>query len=128
MTAMRIRIRAFTLIELLVVLAIIATLLSLVAPRYFKSIDRAKEVTLKENLFTLRDALDKYYDDKGRYPNTLDELVAARYLRRVPQDPITESESSWVPVSAPDPAKGGIASVKSGAAGVASSGVPFAEF
>lgn len=125
---MRFRFRAFTLIELLVVLAIIATLLTLVAPRYFKSVDRSKEVALKENLFTLRDALDKYYDDKGRYPGTLDELVTGRYLRRVPIDPITESDTSWVPVAAPDATKVGIANVKSGATGVASSGVPFVEF
>ena len=104
---MRLRIRAFTLIELLVVLAIIATLLSLVAPRYFKSIDRSKEVVLKENLFTLRDALDKYYDDKGRYPNVLEELVAGRYLRQVPIDPITESSTSWIVDADPERAVAG---------------------
>ncbi len=120
--------RAFTLIELLVVLAIIATLLSLVAPRYFKSIDRAKEAALQENLFTLRDALDKYHEDKGRYPNTLEDLVAGRYLRKVPVDPITESSESWVTVAPPDAAKGGIFNVKSGATGVAASGVPFEKF
>lgn len=120
--------RAFTLIELLVVLAIVATLLSLVSPRYFKSIDRAKEAALQENLFTLRDALDKYHEDKGRYPNTLEELVAGHYLRKVPVDPITESNSSWIPVAPPDAGKGGIFNVKSGAPGAAASGVPFAEF
>lgn len=120
--------RAFTLIELLVVLAIIATLLSLVTPRYFKSIDRAKEAALQENLFTLRDALDKYHEDKGRYPNTLEDLVAGRYLRKVPVDPITESSTSWIPVAPPDATKGGIFNVKSGATGAAGSGVPFAEF
>ncbi len=119
---------AFTLIELLVVLAIVATLLSLVSPRYFKSIDRAKEAALQENLFTLRDALDKYYDDKGRYPNTLEDLVAGRYLRKVPIDPITENSESWIPVAPPDAAKGGIFNVKSGATGASASGKPFAEF
>jgi general secretion pathway protein G len=125
---MIIRPRAFTLIELLVVLAIIATLLSLVAPRYFKSIDRAKEAALQENLFTLRDALDKYHEDKGRYPNTLEELVSGRYLRKVPVDPITESSESWITVAPPDATKGGIFNVKSGAEGMAVSGTPFAEF
>lgn len=120
--------RAFTLIELLVVLAIIATLLSLVSPRYFKSIDRAKEAALQENLFTLRDALDKYHEDKGRYPNTLEDLVAGRYLRKVPVDPITESSTSWISVAPPDANKGGIFNVKSGATGAALSGMPFAEF
>jgi general secretion pathway protein G len=120
--------RAFTLIELLVVLAIVATLLSLVAPRYFKSIERAKETALQENLVTLRGALDKYYEDKGRYPATLDELVSGRYLRRMPVDPITENTTSWIPVPPPDATKGGIFNVKSGAPGTSSSGVPFADF
>jgi general secretion pathway protein G len=124
----RLRTQAFTLIELLVVLAIVATLLSLVSPRYFKSIDRAKEAALKENLFTLRDALDKYHEDKGRYPNALEELVSERYLRKVPVDPITESSSSWIPVPPADATKGGIFNVKSGAEGAAATGIPFAEF
>jgi len=120
--------RAFTLIELLVVLAIVATLLALVSPRYFKSIDRAREAALQENLFTLRDALDKHFEDKGRYPNTLDELVSGRYLRKVPVDPIVENNTSWILVTPPDATKGGVFDVKSGAPGAASTGVPFAEF
>lgn len=120
--------RAFTLIELLVVFAIIATLLSLVTPRYFKSVDRAKEIALRENLLTLRDALDKYYDDKGRYPNALDDLVSARYLKQIPIDPLTDSSSTWIIVPPPDTSKGGVFNVKSGAAGNASNSIPFGEF
>lgn len=119
---------AFTLIELLVVFAIIATLLSLVAPRYFKSIDHAKEVALRENLVTLRDALDKYYDDTGRYPNALDDLVSAKYLRSIPVDPVTDSQSSWIILPPQDVKKGAVFDVKSGATGTASSGVPYSEF
>ena len=120
--------RGFTLIELLVVFAIIATLLSLVAPRYFQSIDRSKEAALQENLATLRQALDKYQDDTGKYPNTLEDLVKARYLRKVPLDPVTESVDTWVIVSPPDSKKGGIFNVKSGAAGNSTSGKPYGDF
>jgi general secretion pathway protein G len=120
--------RAFTLIELLVVFAIIATLLTLVAPRYFKSIDRAKETALKENLVTMRDALDKYHGDTGRYPATLEDLVTSRYLRRVPLDPIADSETSWIIIAPADASKGAVYNVKSGATGNASNGVPYADF
>ena len=125
---MRSRQRAFTLIELLVVFAIIATLLSYVAPRYFKSVDRSKEIALRENLVTLRQALDKFQDDKGKYPNSLDELVSARYLRIIPIDPVTESSSTWVLIARTDSAKPGISDVKSGATGNSSTGMPFSEF
>src|SRR5712675_321758 len=69
----------FTLIELLVVLAIIATLLTLAVPRYFGSVEKSKEAVLKQNLATLRDSLDKYYGDTGRYPDSLDDLVTKKY-------------------------------------------------
>ncbi|MFN9490613.1 MAG: type II secretion system protein [Betaproteobacteria bacterium] len=118
----------FTLIELLVVLAVVATLLSLVAPRYFQSIDRAKEAALQQNLSTIRDAIDKFHEDKGRFPGNLEELVTARYLRAIPKDPVTESQNSWIPVAATKGDKGGIANVKSGAPGTSLTGVPFAEF
>ena len=87
--------KGFTLIEILVVLSIIATLMSLVAPRYFESLHRAKETTLKHDLSVMRNALDQYYSDTNSYPDTLDELVTHKYLRAVPTDPITESSASW---------------------------------
>lgn len=125
---MRDRQRGFTLIELLVVFAIIATLLSFVAPRYFNSIERAKEAALRENLATLRDAVDKYYDDTDRYPGSLDDLVSARYLKKIPLDPLTDSASTWLVIPPKDPKRGGVYNVKSGAPGKASSGVPYSEF
>ena len=79
----------FTLVEILVVLAIIATLLSLVAPRYFQTLDRSRETVLRHDLTVMRDAIDKYYSDTGVYPDTLDDLVERRYLRAVPVDPTT---------------------------------------
>lgn len=118
----------FTLIELLVVMAIIATLLSIALPRYFGSVDRAKEASLKQSLQIMRDAIDKHYGDLGRYPDSLDELVAKRYLRSVPVDPITEKTNTWILVPAPESStKGAVYDVKSGAEGNASDGRPFAD-
>lgn len=120
--------RGFTLIELLIVFAIIATLLSFVAPRYFNSVERAREAALKENLNTLRDAVDKYYDDTDRYPNSLEDLVLARYLKKIPLDPITDSNLTWILIPPKDSGKGAIYDIKSGAAGKAITGVPYSEF
>lgn len=120
--------KAFTLIELLVVLAVIATLLTLVAPSYFKNVDRAREVALRENLATLRDALDKYYADAGKYPDALEDLVSRKYLRTVPLDPLTESTRTWIVVPPLDQRKGVISDVKSGAAGKSIDGTPYDQF
>jgi general secretion pathway protein G len=118
----------FTLIELLVVLAIIATLLMLAVPRYFSSVDRSREAVLKENLFQLRDAVSKYYADKGRYPESVEALAAEKYLRKVPLDPITESAATWIAVAPEDPQKGGVFDVRSGAPGKASDGTAYGEW
>jgi len=100
-----------------VVLAIIATLLMLAVPRYYSSVDRSKEAVLKENLFQMRDAIGKYYGDRGKYPETVEALATEKYLRRLPLDPITESATTWVVVPPEDPLKGGVYDVKSGAQG-----------
>lgn len=118
----------FTLIELLVVLAIIALLLTLAAPRYFGSLDKSKEAVLKEDLYQFRDAIGKYYGDKGKYPESIDALAAEKYLRSVPVDPITDSSTTWVAVPPQDPQKGGVYDVKSGAQGRASDGTAYAEW
>lgn len=115
----------FTLIEMLVVLAIVALLLSVATPRYFGSLEKGREVALQENLRVLRVTLDKFHADKGRYPDTLDELVEARYLREVPLDPITESATTWVLVPPKEPGQQGVADVKSGASGSARDGRRF---
>jgi len=120
--------RAFTLIELIIVLAILALLLTIALPRYFTHIERAKEATLKQDLMVMRDAIDKFHGDKGRYPDSLEELVTLRYIRGVPVDPITESESTWRIVPPTDSeAKGAMYDVKSGAEGKAQDGRPFAD-
>jgi type II secretion system protein G len=120
--------RGFTLIELLVVFAIIALLVSIVAPHYTGRIQRAEEAALRQDLAVMREALDKHYSDAGRYPNSLQELVAKRYLRSIPNDPITRSSSTWVTVPPQDSSKGGIADVKSGAKGAGSDGKPYAQW
>ena len=112
------RLRGFTLIELLVVMAIIATLLSIAVPRYFVHLDRAREAALRETLWVVRDAIDKFHADQGRYPAQLDELVSARYLRRLPVDPVSETAETWVLVSPPGD-ESGVWDLRSGAGGEA---------
>ena len=118
----------FTLVELLVVMAIIATLLTLAVPRYFGSIERSKEAVLRQDLATLRDTVDKYHGDTGRYPESLEELVTKKYLRAIPRDPFTESAATWVVVAPEDPAKGMVYDVKSGAPGNAGDGTAYADW
>ena len=118
----------FTLIELLVVFAIIATLLTLALPRYFSSVDKSKEAVLKENLNQMRDALSRYYADKGKYPESLESLVADKYMRRVPLDPITDSTATWQIVRPEDPQKGGVYDVRSGAPGKSMDGSEFGQW
>ncbi|HMH17692.1 MAG TPA: prepilin-type N-terminal cleavage/methylation domain-containing protein [Burkholderiales bacterium] len=118
----------FTLIELLVVMTVIALLLTIAVPRYFGSLDKSKEAVLKEDLYQLRDAIGKYYGDKGKYPDTLDALATEKYLRKVPVDPMTDSAASWVVVAPDDPQKGGVYDVKSGAQGKSNDGSVYAEW
>lgn len=118
--------RGFTLIELMTVLAIIALLLTIATPRYFNHLDRAREAALKQTLFVVRDALDKFHTDKGRSPVSLDELVSERYLRQRPTDPITERSDTWSVVTSSD--DGGIEDLHSGAAGTGQDGTPYAEW
>jgi general secretion pathway protein G len=87
--------RGFTVIELLIVMAIMAILVSMAVPIYQKSVVRAKESVLKQNLFTLRSVIDNYTYDKSRAPQSLQDLVTEGYLRQVPVDPMT-GESDWV--------------------------------
>lgn len=120
--------RGFTIVELLVVLAAIALLLSIAAPRYIQHLDTAREVALRQDLYQLRDAIDKFRGDQARYPATLDELVVRHYLRAVPEDPLTQSVSTWilVPPAGGDGASGGVFDVRSGAKGQARDGTAYA--
>jgi general secretion pathway protein G len=124
----RSRVTGFTLIELLVVLAIVASLLTLAAPRYLNQLEASKEAVLRDNLNTTRQVIDKFYGDLGRYPETLEELVEKRYLRTLPMDPVTGSTGTWQIIEAPDGYKGVVYDIKSGAAGNARTGQPYGEW
>ena len=122
--------RGFTLIELLVVMAVVALLLSLAAPRYFQHVERSREAVLKENLAVMRDAIDQFHADTGRWPDSLTQLVDKRYLRAVPVDPLTESADTWVALPATESGgeAAGLRDVRSGAEGAGADGVPFGDW
>jgi general secretion pathway protein G len=124
--------RGFTLIELLVVLAIIATLLTVAVPSYFASMDNAKETALRKNLSVMRTAIDQYNGDKGKYPDSLQDLVTARYLRALPVDPISGASDQWVAETSTtgstgtDTSQVGVRDVHSGTPGNAKDGSAYA--
>ena len=123
----------WTLIEMLVVLSLILILSSLALTQYRNSIQLAKEATLRSNLFHMREAIDQYYADKGRYPDSLQALVSENYLRNIPEDPITKNASSWTTENAPaEPGTSslspGIYNVKSGAPGASLDGAAYSDF
>ena len=112
----------FTLIELLVVMAIIAMLLTIAVPRYFHSVEKSREAVLHQNLALTREALDKFYSDNNRYPDSLDDLVGRKYLRSLPVDPFTGNATSWLVVPPETADKGGVFDIHSGAPGNARDG------
>ena len=123
----------FTLIELMVVISLIVILSSMGLTQYRQSVTHAKEAALKDDLFHMRDAIDQYYADKNRYPSSLDALVSDGYIRALPKDPFTQSESTWQTIPAePDAnnpiAEPGIYDVKSGSDGTAMDGSKYSEW
>jgi prepilin-type N-terminal cleavage/methylation domain-containing protein len=118
----------FTLIELLIVMAIIGTLLSIAVPRYFRTLERARETVLKQDLSILREAIDKHYADLNEYPDTLPALVEKRYVRSVPVDTFTKLADTWTLVPSEDPDHAGIRDIHSGAAESAADGTPVASW
>jgi general secretion pathway protein G len=120
--------RGFTLIELLVVMVLISLLLSIAIPTYFGHVDKAKETVLRQDLAQMRDAIDKYFADIGRYPDSLEEMVTRRYMRKVPVDPITERADSWQVVAPERKELGKVYDVKSGASGRARDGSDYASW
>ena len=123
------RARGFTLLELLFVMLIVALLAGVAGPVLFCSISRARESTLKEDLYVLRKAIDNYYADNGKYPGELAELVDKRYMRGIPADPVTERRDTWVTVrAASDRGQGGIIDVHSGSELAANDGTPYRDW
>lgn len=122
----------WTLIELMVVIALLMVLVSVSLVQYRNSIQQAKEATLENQLFVMREAIDQYSADKGRRPDSLRVLVSEQYLRAIPRDPFTNSTDTWTTVAADSepsrtPASTGISDVHSGAEGTAMDGMPLAK-
>ena len=133
MRTRRRRCAGFTLIEVMVVMALIVTLASIGLTLYGNSVTRAKESVLKEDLFRMRDAIDQYYADKGKYPATLQDLVSDKYLRSIPADPFTQSADTWREIpSEPDPqnptAQPGVYDVRSGSDQTALDGTKYSDW
>lgn len=122
--------RGFTLIELIVVMAIVALLTAIATPRYFQSVERARENALKNSLSVMRDAIDQFAADKGRYPRSLAELADVHYVRELPEDPFTGRRDSWIELQPPPDAgvEHGLYDVRSGAAGRGSDGRLYADW
>lgn len=117
--------QAFTLIEMLVVMTLIAMLLTLAVPRYFTALDNGRQRVQTQNIATLRDAIDKFFADQGRYPDALDELVSKKYLRQIPLDPVSES-ANWVVIAPKDSTQGNVYDIQASppAAAASTAGVP----
>jgi general secretion pathway protein G len=125
--------RGFTIIELMIVMAVISILVSIAVPMYQRSIQRSKEAVLRSNLYSLRTVIDEYTYDKGKAPQSLEDLVQAGYLRAVPMDPITGSAETWKIVmedatSSVNQAEPGIWEVHSGSDKTSLEGTPYAEW
>ena len=104
--------RGFTILELMIVVSIAGILVMLAEPSFVGAVVKAREAVLKQDLFTMRDVIDQYKADRGKYPPTLIELKEAGYLKRVPMDPFTKSDASWQEIL--DQADGGVFDVHSG--------------
>ena len=127
------RVRGFTLIELMMVLTVISILVSMAIPIANSAIVRSKEAVLRSNLYTLRTLIDQYTADKLKAPQSLDDLVSAGYLRSIPKDPITDSNTTWQVVMEdvtlfPEQTETGIFDVHSGSTAISSDGSPYSEW
>lgn len=122
----RINDKGFTLIEIFIVLSLVAILASISVPIYKESLVKAREAVLKENLYQVRDAIDKHYGDKGVYPSTLSTLVESKYIRSMPLDPTIKSSDRWEEVYTSD--GGGISDIRSGNSDIGLNGIPYNEW
>lgn len=125
--------RGFTIIELMIVMAIVAVLVSIAVPIYQKTIIRSKETVLKQNLFTIRICIDEFTYDKGKAPQSLQDLVTEGYLRQIPTDPMTGNNQTWRVINEDasttvNQSEPGIYDVRSGAEKKSLEGTPYSEW
>lgn len=113
----------FTLVEMMICVSIVGILATIAAPTYMASVVKAKEAALRQDLFTIRDLLDQHRADQGKYPQSLQALILAGYLRAIPSDPFTTSNSTWQEIT--DPKEEGIVDVFSGSEYVGTNGTPY---
>lgn len=125
--------KGFTLIELLIVMAVIGILASIVVPNYQRNLIKAREAVLMEDLYQMRRAIDAYFADNIRYPDSLEALVDGKYLRDIPRDPFTQSSETWEEIP-PSPtedgeiAEGGVEDVRSGSDLIGLNGIPYRDW
>jgi general secretion pathway protein G len=115
--------RGYTLLELMIVVSILGVLVTLAEPMWEQSVLKAREAALKQSLFSMRDVLDQYRADRGKFPVTLDDVVTTGYLRQIPVDPFTRSVKTWQEI--PDETEGGIADIHSGSPLIGMEGTPY---
>ena len=122
----------WTLVEMLIVISLVVIMAGIATISYSSAIKRSREAVLKEDLFRMRDAIDQYFADRTEYPASLDMLVGEGYLRTIPDDPFTDSSTTWQTILADydqrNPLSQGIYDVRSGAEGLAIDGSPYAEW
>ncbi len=120
--------RGFTIIEMMTVMAIIGILTTIAAPSFQRSVIRAKEASLRNSLFVLRDVLDQYYADHGDYPESLEVLTQTKYIRKVPKDPFTRSEETWILIPPEGESLSGVYDIHSGSNKISLYGIPYNEW
>ncbi|MFH2066780.1 MAG: type II secretion system protein [Pseudomonadota bacterium] len=118
----------YTLIEMMIVIAIIGILTNMALPNMQRAIIRAKETSLKNTLFVLRDVIDQHYADHGRFPDSLEDLTEKKYIRNLPKDPFTNSESTWIIIPPGAGEEGAVFDIHSGSHFVSLDGVPYNEW
>jgi len=120
--------QGYTLIEMMIVISIISILATMALPSFQKQLVRAKETNLRRSLFIMRDTIDQYFADHGRYPGSLQDLETEKYIRQIPMDPLTGSPDTWITIPPEGFAEGNIYDVHSGSNKVSLDGTPYNEW